>query len=194
MKRNVGGFCLGVVEDVVTGLPVSNYDHGVNGMTFDKLGNLYIAVGSSTNAGVSKPGDALGGVPDSPLSASIIIARLSKPGFNGTVTYNQYENPGTARQISGDVDVFSSGVRNTFDLIMHSNGEIYATSNSGNYGFGAESTSCDTESQERQDGYADQIIRASQDSYHGHPNRNRGRFDKRQCVFYSSETSPDGIE
>lgn len=194
MKSNVGGFCLGVVKDVVTGLPVSNYDHGVNGMTFDNVGNLYIAIGSSTNAGVSKIDDALGGVPDSPLSASIVVARLSKPGYNGHVRYDQYHSPGIARQISGDVDVYSSGLRNSYDLVMHSSGEIYATSNSANFGFGSVSTSCDTETIEREDGYADQIIHASQDSYHGHPNRNRGRFDKRQCVFYSAETYPGGVE
>ncbi len=193
MKRNVGGFCLGVVEDIVTGLPVSNYDHGVNGMIFDKRGNLYIAVGSTTNAGVSEPGDALGGVADSPLSASIVIAYLSKPTFNGTVTYDQYENPSTARQISGDVQVYASGVRNTYDMVMHSNGEIYATSNSPNEGFGAVSTSCDTKTNDT-GSWSDQIIHVSRDSYHGHPNRNRGRFDKRQCVFYSAETHPEGVE
>ncbi len=194
MKRDVGGFCLGVVKDVVSGLPVSNYDHAVNGMSFDSQGNLYIAVGSSTNAGVSKPDDALGGVPDSPLSASIVVAYLSKPGFNGTVLYDQYDNPGTAHQISGDVEVFASGVRNTYDLIHHSSGEIYASSNSANFGFGAMSTSCTTEKEVNENGYADQIIRVSKDSYHGHPNRNRGRTDKRQCVFYSAETHPNGVE
>ena len=56
------------------------------------------------------------------------------------------------------------------------------------------STSCSTEQEVSEKGYADQIIRVSKDSYHGHPNRNRGRFDKRQCVFYSSETHPDGVE
>jgi len=194
MKKDVGGFCLGVVEDVVTGLPVSNYDHGVNGLTFDKKGNLLIAIGSSTNAGVSTHGDALGGVPDSPLSAAVVVARVSKDNFNGTVTYNQYDNPATAYQISGDVDVFSSGVRNTFDMVIHSSDKIYATSNSPNYGFGRVSTSCTEDGEERRDGYSDQIVRLEEDSYHGHPNRNRGRFDKRQCVFYSVETHPEGAE
>lgn len=193
MRRNVGGFCLGVTKDVITGLPVSNYDHGVNSMTWDSQGNMYIAIGSATNAGVAEPDNAFGNVADSPLSAAIVIAYMSKPSFNGSVKYDQYRDPGTAKQISGDVEVFASGVRNTYDLVVHSNGELYATSNSANEGFGKVSTSCDTETEDVGT-WSDQIIHVSRDSYHGHPNRNRGRFDKRQCTFYSAETHPNGVD
>lgn len=41
-------------------------------MTFDSNGNLYVAVGDSTNAEVAVPGDTLRGVPYSPLSGSIV--------------------------------------------------------------------------------------------------------------------------
>lgn len=193
MESDVGGFCMGVTDDIVSGLPVSSYDHGVNGLQFASNGDLYIAVGSSTNAGVSKVDDSLGGVPDSPLSAAIVIARLSRPNFNGTVLYDQTEDPAMSRIISGDdVAVFASGSRNTFDMCWHSNGGLYATSNSGNAGFGAVSTSCTTERVDDEN-WPDRIIRVEAGAYYGHPNRNRGRSDPRQCVFYSPDSHPDGI-
>ena len=47
-------------------LPVSNHDHGVNGITFDNNGDLYVSVGGNTNAGVEHCN--LGELPESPLT------------------------------------------------------------------------------------------------------------------------------
>lgn len=43
------------IKDLVTNLPVSGYDHAVNGVTFTHQRKLMICVGSSTNAGVRGP-------------------------------------------------------------------------------------------------------------------------------------------
>ncbi len=86
-------------QSLVSGLPVSNHDHGVNSLAFDNEGDLYIAVGGNTNAGISDP--AIGGTAESPFSAAIVKADLTdpglnisnpehkgiKPGFNGQVEY-----------------------------------------------------------------------------------------------------------
>jgi hypothetical protein len=40
-------------QPLITGLPVSNHDHGINGLEFDNNGDLLIAVGGNTNAGVA---------------------------------------------------------------------------------------------------------------------------------------------
>jgi hypothetical protein len=48
---------------IITGLPVPNLDHSVNGLEFDFQGDLYIAVGGNTNAGVPQCG--MGGLPES---------------------------------------------------------------------------------------------------------------------------------
>lgn len=48
----VHGPKLEFIDDVVTGLPVSDLDHGVNGIEFGDNGELYIQVGGNTNAGV----------------------------------------------------------------------------------------------------------------------------------------------
>jgi hypothetical protein len=48
----VGGPHLDQIRHVVTGLPISDHDHGVNGIVFGNNGELYIQVPGNTNAGV----------------------------------------------------------------------------------------------------------------------------------------------
>jgi glucose/arabinose dehydrogenase len=113
------------VKDVVTGLPVSDHDHGVNGLEFDNDGNLLIQVGGNTNAGVPGALSSTKLQKEDALSAATVIARnVNSPDFDGIITYEVE----TGNQISGfDVQVFTAGLRNSFDLVMHSNGKLYAT-------------------------------------------------------------------
>jgi len=48
------------------------------------------------------------------------------PAFDGAVTYSSDDN---GDQIGGEgsVGVFASGLRNSYDFVLHSNGKIYAT-------------------------------------------------------------------
>lgn len=188
-----GAKCMGHVKDVVTGLPVSAHDHGVNALEFLNNGDLLITVGSSTNAGVNSPKDKLGGISESPLSAAILLAKLSRGAkFNGHVTYDQVRDPGTAKVTSGDsVVVYSSGIRNSFGLLRHTNGKIYATTNGPNPGFGTKSVGCNKDGGDTAN-HGDTLILARPGSYHGHPNRNRGRFDGRQCVYHSDKEKNQG--
>jgi hypothetical protein len=48
----VGGPNLEIHTEVISGLPVSNHDHAVNGMDFGDHGELYFMVGGNTNAGI----------------------------------------------------------------------------------------------------------------------------------------------
>lgn len=48
----VGGPNLDQLRHVVTGLPISDHDHGVNGLVFGNSGELYVQVPGNTNAGV----------------------------------------------------------------------------------------------------------------------------------------------
>lgn len=120
--------CLKKAATVVSGLPVSDHDHSVNGLAFTTSGDLLIQVGGTTNAGV--PAKAFENLPESVLSAASLIARTSKgAAFNGAITYST-SNPATAVQTGGrDVSVFASGLRNSFTVLPHSNGQIYATDN-----------------------------------------------------------------
>ncbi len=186
---------------LVTGIGVSNHDHGVNGLDFDADGNLLIAVGGNTNAGI--PATKIGGLAESPTTAAILKAEITKPDFNGAIQYQLSPN---APVISGlnfdpansqgygewasivpgvDVSVYASGLRNPFDIVWSTRGKLYGTDNGPNVNFGDVSTGADTEIPFTQN-VPDEILLIEQDNYYGHPNRNRGQTDDRQNVYYSA--------
>ncbi len=177
------------IQPIATGLPVSNHDHGVSGMAFDDNGDLYVCVGGNTNAGVL--GCNLGGLDESPLSASILRLRLNMDDYNGTVIY---KDPATCLsnndQVFGesvnlahgvDIDVFAFGMRNSFDIEYTTKGRLYATDNGPNQGFGAESTGPNSQGPDPFDG--DELNLIDVGRYYGSPNRNRGREDERQNIY-----------
>ncbi|KYC35510.1 hypothetical protein WA1_06700 [Scytonema hofmannii PCC 7110] len=197
-----------VVKPLITGLPVSNHDHGVNGLTFDNQGNLYIAVGGNTNGGV--PNSSIGGLPESPFTAAILKADITKANFNGQIEYvlpPDFEPPSgltfdaedsqvfgdEAKVASGvDVSVYASGLRNPYDVAFTTKGILYATDNGHNKGFGSLSTSATTEIPAY--GTPDELNLVEEGNYYGHPNRNRGSEDDRQNVFYGpSQASIPGV-
>lgn len=182
------------VIPLITGLPVSNHDHGVNGLDFDENGDLLIAVGGNTNAGI--PGCNIGGLNESPLSAAILRAFITKPGFNGQVQY-QFTSNGqpSNNQVDGalvdvvpgvDVEVFAPGLRNPFDLAFTTAGRIYSVDNGADPGFGDASTGPNTSGPVGDD--VDALDWITQNTYYGHPNRNRGRRDGRQNIYFSNTT------
>ncbi|CDF35605.1 unnamed protein product, partial [Chondrus crispus] len=137
--------CLARVATVISGLPVSNHDHSVNGVTFDHYGNLLVTVGGGTNAGVG-----------------------------------------------GDVWVYGAGLRNSFCSVAHSNGHIYATDNGANAKFGARSTSCKGSGPVSTE--PDTLKKVRRGGFHGYANRNRGRFDRRQCVHRPPQKKMRGYD
>ena len=184
------------VQPLITGLPVSNHDHGINGMEFDNEGNLLIAVGGNSNAGV--PDCDIGGVPESPLSAAIIKAYVTRTNFNGNIVYvetqsgqvNMDQAYGDIVDVATniDIEVFASGMRNAYDLVLTTAGLIYSPDNGPNTGFGPASLSATTQGPEADDEDTLDLIEAGH--YYGHPNRNRGRYDARQNVYHDSADAP----
>lgn len=179
-------------QPVITQLPVSNHDHAIDGMTFDENGDLLVSVGGNTNAGVQFP--LLGDVPESPYSGAILRARLSKPGFNGTILY---EDTATGvlvdDQVFGeqvdvadgvDIEVYASGMRHAYDLVLHTNGYIYATDNGPNSGYGPASTSLTTDAGPVHPYEDDELNLIEPGMYYGSANRNRGRYDERQTLYH----------
>ncbi len=183
---------------ILTQLPTSNHDHGINGMLFDSAGDLLIAVGGNTNAGVIHP--QIGDLPESPLTAAIIRARLSDPNFDGALSYVETDSglpnndqvfghivdlaPGTL------VDVWTTGLRNTFDFDLHTNGYLYGTDNGPNNGFGFKSTGPTTDSGTHAIS-ADEMLLLERDHYYGHPNRARGRYNPIENVYFAP-SDPSG--
>ena len=177
-------------QPIITGLPTSNHDHGVNGIVFDNNGDLLICVGGNTNAGVKLA--KMGDLDESPLSAAILKAELSRPDFNGAITYVETDTglPNDDQVYGGSVDVapgvhvypFATGLRSAFDLVYTTNRRIYATDNGPNATWGAASTGPDTEGPHPNTD-SDELLLVERGNYYGHPNRNRGRYDPRQNVY-----------
>ncbi len=175
---------------LITGLPSSNHDHGVNGISFDNRGQLYVPIGGNTNAGV--PNANVGGFDESPLSETILVAAIRDPAFDGTFSYTDSrtglsapdQNDGRYANLLGGtgVRVFASGFRNAFDLVWGTSGFLYATDNGPNVGFGKASLTETTEAGDPNT--MDKVLLVGKNHYHGHANRNRGRFELRENRYY----------
>lgn len=166
--------CIIFDREVISGLPVSDRDHGVNSITFDLNNRLYISVGSITNGGLRSP--KFGNMPEGHLSAAVLVADLSKPKFNGKIKYSS-KDIGKAKKISGNVDLYSTGVRNSFGLMFHSQHGLYATDNGLNQGFGDISTTCSKSVVARKTA-PDKLLRLKKGGYYGFPNRLR-----KECTY-----------
>lgn len=193
MRSNSNGHCLSVTRNLVTGLSVSNHDHGVNGMEVGLNGKLYVINGGMTNAGHSEKGDGDGGSPATPLSAALLEVNYNIENFNGDVLYDS--DDGRVANIIGDPDVkvYASGFMNAFSIELHTNKEMYMVDNGPNPGYGKESTSCTT-NLETEPHYPDKFLRVRKKAWYGHPNRNRGRFDPKQCTFQHIGKNAPGQE
>jgi N-acetylneuraminic acid mutarotase len=175
---------------VVTGLPTSNHDHGVNGMYFDHNGDLVVAVGGNTNAGIKWPSS--GDLPESPLSGALLKARLSLGlAFQGNLTYadtltglvnNDQVFGESVDALPADVFVFAPGFRNPYDVVLTTSGLIYATDNGPNSGFGPASTGATT-FDPTQPQFPDELALVRPGVFYGHPNRGRGRYFPEENVY-----------
>ncbi|CEL99219.1 unnamed protein product [Vitrella brassicaformis CCMP3155] len=134
-------------EVVLDGLPMSNHDHGLNGISFDNSGNLYFPIGAMTNIGW--PACILGGLPESHYSAAIIKVELRNPKRSKTLEWVDYftrELIGNPNQLVADTyDVapwvtgvypHSFGFRNAYDTVYTTKGQLWASSNGWNEGYG----------------------------------------------------------
>ena len=82
--------CFGAVSDVVTGLPLSNNDHGINILEFLPNGQLLVGVAGTTNGGISVKNDLLGGIQATPYSGTIIKCCVSG---KSAIKYTTRTNP-----------------------------------------------------------------------------------------------------
>lgn len=190
--------CLVFDKTIVSNLPVSNHDHGVNSLVFTQTGDLLIAVGGTTNMGL--PGWKLGGIWETALSAAVVIAKLSKGnGFNGRIEYENEDVLRLAKVKAGDVEVYAFGLRNVFGMSMATTGEVYATDQGPNCGFGDTSSTCSEYDETRAQNMVlgeqvnwkglvkhgwtscpysisrpDKVLHLKEGSTYGHPNIQRG--------------------
>jgi glucose/arabinose dehydrogenase len=168
---------------------VSDHDHAIVGLTFGDFGELYIQVGSNTNAGIPGPLSGTQLQKESYYSAATLVAHLSRPSFNGAITYSA---PDDGNPVGGSgIEVFASGLRNPYGIVLHSNGKIYSTDNGPNGGYGVLSTGCGVNDFAPESTVKDELNLIKKGGYYGSPNRKRAAVtgDPRQCVYYPPQTT-----
>jgi IPT/TIG domain/Glucose / Sorbosone dehydrogenase len=183
--RRASGPNLETVINIVTGLPCSDLDHGLNGLLFLDNGELLFTSGSHTNGGIPGKLSSSGILKENFLSAAVGIAYLSHPSFNGTIRWSAADD---GNMISTGIDIFAYGLRNPFGLVLHTNGKIYGTDNGPNTDYGRMSKGCNGESIDDQK-RDDEINLLEKGKYYGSPNLKRASFlnDPRQCVWRGPE-------
>jgi glucose/arabinose dehydrogenase len=163
----------------------------VSGLEYGDNGELYIQLGSNTNSGV--PGKLTGKQvqKDNYYSSATVMAKVSDPLFNGAISYDKIDD-GIPNGGYG-IEVFAAGTRNPFGICLHSNGNLYATDNGPNVGYGDRMIGCGLGQTLPDVTESDKINLLKKGGYYGLPNRIRALTDNdpRQCVF-RSENEPSG--
>ena len=180
--------------DVVRGLPRSEENHSSNGMALDTSSNtLYVMQGGHTNFG--SPSQFFGHLPEYALSTALLTIDLDAIG---QTTYdlptlddedragpNDANDPfggngGKNQAIlvpGGPVQVYSTGWRNAYDVVLTADGRLYTVDNGGNGGFGGAPApgDCSNATVEGGSTFLDTLHYIdSQGYYGGHPNPTRG--------------------
>jgi glucose/arabinose dehydrogenase len=190
--RRASGPNLEDIVDIITGLPISDLDHGLNNIVFGDEGQLYFAQGSHTNGGVPGGLSSSKILKENFLSAAVNVAYLSHPDFNGTIAWSA---PDDGNMIAKGIDVFAMGLRNPFGLLLHSNGKLYATENGPNVGYGNMKTGCGPNDMIFDVTTKDELNLLEKGNYYGSPNPKRASYfnDPRQCIWrHPSVNSTDG--
>lgn len=185
----LSGAQLQKVEDVLLHLPRSAKDHLTNSIAFGPDSALYIAQGSTSAMG---KGDATWQMREEHLLSGAILRldtrKLGKLPLDvrtpdGGGTYNPFA-PGAP------LTLYATGFRNPYDLVWHSNGELYVPINGSSPGGNIPAAVKGTKSftgkiykgQEvpaqlnvRQN-QPDLLARVESGGYYGHPNPIRGEW------------------
>lgn len=139
--------------DLVRGLPRSNEQHAINGLTLDPNDpdTLYVTLGGNTNMGA--PSNNFAFLPEYAYSAAILRVDLSaigettydlptlddedQPGVDTTDPFggNDGKNQAVLEE-NGPVQLHAVGMRNPFDLVITANGRMYSIDNGPNAGWG----------------------------------------------------------
>jgi hypothetical protein len=123
------------LEDVLVGLPRSIKDHVTNSIDFNpkEPGVVYLSQGA--NSAMGRADITWGDRPERLLTAAILrvelSAILSRPLNVKTVDSGGPYDPFDA---NAPVTIYASGVRNAFDLLWHSNGNLYSATNGSSSG------------------------------------------------------------
>ncbi|MDX6681898.1 MAG: large repetitive protein, partial [Solirubrobacteraceae bacterium] len=123
----LSGSSLQTVRDYVVGLPRSVRDHESNSLAFGPDGALYLTQGSDSATGA--PDDQWGLRQEHILNAAVL--RIDKSAITAPPVNVQSEDGGTYNPFAAGakVSLYATGLRNAYDLVWHSNGQLYAPTN-----------------------------------------------------------------
>lgn len=163
------------MQDYVVGLPRSAKDHLSNSLAFGPDGKLYLS--QSSNSAMGERDAIWFDRPERLLSAAILQIDPNRTapvgGFDvqtenyGTTTGNY--NPFAA---NAPVKIYATGIRNAYDLVWHSSGNLYAPTN-GSAAGGNTPNNPNTTANEglRNVGTQnDYLFKIENGGYYGHPN------------------------
>lgn len=187
----LSGTDLQTVQDYVIGLPRSTKDHVTNGLDFGPDGALYALQGS--NSAMGAPDGTWGFRPERLLTAAVLridLAAIINPPVDVKTseggTYDPFDP-------TAPVTLFGTGVRNPYDLVWHSNGQLYVPTNGSAAGGNTPATPANLANiPTRIDGpyvggvvpaingvtqtQNDFLFRVVDGGYYGHPNPTRGEY------------------
>lgn len=167
----------GTHTDYIVGLPRSRRDHLVNAATFGPDGALYVTVGS--NSAMGAPDGAWGNRPETLLSAAVLrIDTTMTPPLGGFDVQTGESNAYDPFSPDAPLTIFATGLRNTYDLLFHSNGSLYAANN-GSAAGGNSPDDPRTPVNELVNGGSTQqdfLYNVVKGGYYGHPNPSRGEY------------------
>jgi glucose/arabinose dehydrogenase len=202
-------------QDVLINLPRSVKDHLTNSIAFGPDGALYFNQGDNSNMG--RADSVWGNRAENLLSSALLRLDRSKLGSlplnvktkEGGGTYNPYLS-------TSPLTIYASGLRNAYDLLWHSNGQLYVPTNGASVGgntpasvngtlrpdgssYNGPSVPALTNVQQAQ---KDFLFRVKKGGYYGHPNPLRGEYvqnggnptastDPAQVNAYPVGTLPD---
>ena len=174
------------VQDYVVGLPRSSKDHLSNSLAFGPDGKLYMTQGANNSMGA--PNAGWYNRPERLLTAAVlqIDPKLKPPtgGFN-VQTENYVNSSGVTSRgnynpfaANAPVKIFATGVRNAYDLVWDSKGNLYTPTN----GSAAGGNTPDNPATLVNEGLTnvgtqnDYLFKVVKGGYYGHPNPTRQEY------------------
>lgn len=183
-------------QDLVRGLPRAAAGHALAGMQLDAATNtLYLAVAGNTNQGAPSSHIFFAHLPEYALTSALLaidldlictpscttydLPTLDDDSRRGSVDANDpfggNHGKNQAKLVAnGPVQVFGSGFRNIYDVLLTSQNRIYASDNGPNPGYGDVPIDCTNAESSGGSFRLDNLHWVTAGSHGGHPNPARG--------------------